>query len=487
MIWIAIRMLTGDGQKFYGLVFGIAFSTLLITQQLTIFVNLIERGASSVYNVPSADVWVMDEVSRTTDVNYPMPSTALDMVRSVPGVEWAVPHLRAGASVRSGDGDLEGVSIVGVDDATLIGLPRRMVAGSAEVLSQPDSVIIDDVGVARLFEDGRSPLGARLELNDQRAVIRAIADAIPSFTSQVTLYTKYSQALSYVPGTRNRLSFVLVGAAGGTDPHVLASRIQEQTGLRARTRDQFARDGVDFIIQNTGIPLNFGITVALGFIVGVAIVGLTFSLFIRDNIKQFGALKAIGVTNAKIRRMVADEQPNVARQRRHRRGKGRRVDAKRVTRGQQDVIVTRRFGLQDDVAAMFETGAQQRIGDAEKLVVVVAQRREPAYLTWGHGSFSPVPACITAYHCSRVQPTLKASAAARMRSGFCEPSIGTIRAGWTMIQLSAAATASVPKASPCSAKSAAAGCAGSRSRPPPSGDHASTAMSSAMAWSSVPS
>jgi putative ABC transport system permease protein len=127
MTWIAIRMLTGDAQKFYGIVFGIAFSTLLITQQLTIFVNLIERGASGTYNVPSADVWVMDEVSRTTDVAYPMPSTALDKVRSVPGVEWAVPHLRATASVRSGDGDLEGVSIIGVDDATLIGLPRRMV------------------------------------------------------------------------------------------------------------------------------------------------------------------------------------------------------------------------------------------------------------------------------------------------------------------------------------------------------------------------
>ena len=86
MIWIAIRMLTGDRQKFYGLVFGIAFSTLLITQQLTIFVNLLERGASGVYNVSSADVWVMDPVSRTTDVSYAMPSTALDKVRGVPGV-----------------------------------------------------------------------------------------------------------------------------------------------------------------------------------------------------------------------------------------------------------------------------------------------------------------------------------------------------------------------------------------------------------------
>ena len=304
MLWIAIRMLTGDAQKFYGLVFGIAFSTLLITQQLTIFVNLVERGASGVYNVGSPDVWVMDPVSRTTEVNYAMPSTALDKVRSVPGVEWAVPHLRAAASVRSGSGDLEGVAIIGVDDATLIGLPKNMVEGSIDVLSQPDSVIIDDTGLLRLFENGEDPIGQRLELNDQRAVIRGIADAIPSFTSQVTLYTKDSAALRYVPGTRNRLSFVLVGADEGVTPAELVERIESTTGLRARTRDDFAQDGIDFIIENTGIPLNFGITVALGFIVGVAIVGLTFSLFIRDNIKQFGALKAIGVTNRKIRGMV---------------------------------------------------------------------------------------------------------------------------------------------------------------------------------------
>ena len=236
MIWIAIRMLTGDRQKFYGLLFGIAFSTLLITQQLTIFVNLLERGASGVYNVSSADVWVMDPVSRTTDVAYAMPSTALDKVRGVSGVEWAVPHIRATAAVRTKDGDLEGVAIIGVDDATLIGLPKRMIEGSPDVLSQPDSVIIDDVGMTRMFPD-QSPIGERLELNDQRAVVRGIADAIPSFTSTVVLYTKYSQALNYVPGTRNRLSFVLVGKADDVSAQQLVDRIEAQTGLRARTRE----------------------------------------------------------------------------------------------------------------------------------------------------------------------------------------------------------------------------------------------------------
>ncbi len=305
MLWIAIRMLTGDPQKFYGLLFGIGFSTLLITQQLTIFVNLVERGASGVYNAPEAQVWVMDPVTRTTDVTYAMPSTALDEVRSVPGVEWAVPHLRAVASVRTRTGDLEGVTIVGVDDATLIGMPERMVIGDKSVLQQPDSVVIDDVGVNNLFGKGKDPIGQQLELNDQRAVIRGVADAIPSFTSQVVLYTKYSRALNYVPGTRNRLTFVLAGVSDGLTPTEVAGRIEAQTGLKAETRDDFSRAGVDFIIQNTGIPTNFGITVVLGFVVGVAIVGLTFSLFIRDNIKQFGALKAIGVTNSKIMGMVA--------------------------------------------------------------------------------------------------------------------------------------------------------------------------------------
>jgi len=304
VLWIAIRMLTGDAQKFYGLLFGIGFSTLLITQQMTIFVNLVERGASGVYNAPEAQVWVMDPVSRTTDVSYAMPGTALDKVRSVQGVEWAVPHLRAVANVRTKDGDLEGVTVIGVDDATLIGLPERMADQDRNVLFAPDSVVIDDVGVDRLFSNGASPLGERLELNDQRAIIRGIADAIPSFTSQVTLYTRYSSALNFVPGTRNRLSFVLVGVSEGKTPEAVAARIEQETGLKAETRTELAGAGVDFIIENTGIPINFGITVFLGFVVGVAIVGLTFSLFLRDNIKQFGALKAIGVTNAKIMQMV---------------------------------------------------------------------------------------------------------------------------------------------------------------------------------------
>jgi putative ABC transport system permease protein len=304
MTWVAIRMLTGDRVKFYGLVFGIAFSTLLITQQLTLFVNLVLRGGVAVEEVATADIWVMDPATTTSDVIFPMPITALDRVRGVSGVDFASPMLRSNATIRTAEGKLEGVTIIGVDDSALIGLPRRMALGTPDQLMDPDAVFIDDSGARKLFGDIGKAVGTQLELNDRRAVVKGIVDSTPTFTAQVTLYTRYSNALGYVPGTRNRLSFVLVRSDGSIPPKALAQRITAQTGLKARTSQEFAQDGVDFIIETTGIPINFGITVALGVVVGVAIVGLTLSLFLRDNIKQFGALKAIGVTNRKITGMV---------------------------------------------------------------------------------------------------------------------------------------------------------------------------------------
>jgi putative ABC transport system permease protein len=312
MNWVAIRMLTGDRVKFLGLVFGIAFSTLLITQQLTLFIGLIQRGGTAVEAVPTANVWVMDPATQTVDVIYPMPVTALERVRSVRGVAFASPFIRTVATIRTAEGNLEGVSVIGVDDATLIGLPRIMTVGSRQSLFEPDAVFLDDVGARKLFGNKKDVVGTRFELNDQRAIVRGIVDVNPTFTSQVNLYTRYSNALNYVPGTRNRLSFVLVRTAPGVTPEALDAAIEKQTGLKARTAEEFRGDGVNFIIENTGIPINFGITVILGVIVGVAIVGLTLSLFIRDNIKQFGALKAIGVTNNKIRLMVFTQSALVA-------------------------------------------------------------------------------------------------------------------------------------------------------------------------------
>jgi putative ABC transport system permease protein len=76
------------------------------------------------------------------------------------------------------------------------------------------------------------------------------------------------------------------------------------TGLGARTSAEFTWMTIDYFLRYTGIPFNFGITCLLGFLVGTAIAGQTFYNFTIENIKQFGALKAMGVTNTRIIGMI---------------------------------------------------------------------------------------------------------------------------------------------------------------------------------------
>src|SRR5262249_23732753 len=78
----------------------------------------------------------------------------------------------------------------------------------------------------------------------------------------------------------------------------------EKQGLKALTHDEFARLTIDYFVKHTGIIINFSITVGLGFIVGCAIAGQTFYTFTLENLHQFGALKAMGVSNLRIIGMV---------------------------------------------------------------------------------------------------------------------------------------------------------------------------------------
>src|SRR5205814_261513 len=98
--------------------------------------------------------------------------------------------------------------------------------------------------------------------------------------------------------------FVLAKADDGVTEAEVGRRIADQTGMKALTNDEFFWTTIGYYLKRTGIPINFGITVALGFFVGCAIAGQTFYLFTVENLKQFGALKAMGVGNGRLLRMI---------------------------------------------------------------------------------------------------------------------------------------------------------------------------------------
>ena len=310
---IAIKMLVGDRAKYLGIVMGITFASLLITQQSAIFVGLMTRTYSAITDLRLPDVWVMDPKVQFIDDIKPMQSTKLLNVRGVEGVEWAMPLYKGLLKARLDNGNFQTVNVIGLDDATLIGGPPAMVEGRLADLRRNEGVIVDAVGAAdKLAKPPREPGGPRvpltvgdtLEINDRRATVVGISSNSRTFQSQPIVYTTYSRALGYAPPERRLLSFVLVKAKPGQDLKELTERITRVTGLAAYTREDFEKLTVNYFMKYTGIPINFGIAVVLGFIVGTAIAGQTFYNFTLDNLRQFGALKAMGAQNGTLLKMI---------------------------------------------------------------------------------------------------------------------------------------------------------------------------------------
>jgi putative ABC transport system permease protein len=304
MNWVAWRMLVGDTTKYIGLVFGISFATLLMAQQISIFVGIIKRTASQVLDVRDAPIWVMDAKTRYIDEAPGIPDTDLMRVRSVSDVEWAVKLYKGQVTARLATGDFRAVILFGLDDSSMVGAPSEMLAGSLSDLNQPDAVIIDKAGYEYMWPGQPVELGREFELNDRRARLVGICKASAPFTTLPVLYSRYSTVRGFVPRQRNLMNFILVKPRDSASTGSTCAAIQQQTGLAAFTRDEFFWKTVRYFLSTTGIPVNFGITISLGFIVGAAITGQTFYLFTIENLKQLGALKAMGVTNSRILMMI---------------------------------------------------------------------------------------------------------------------------------------------------------------------------------------
>jgi putative ABC transport system permease protein len=179
-----------------------------------------------------------------------------------------------------------------------------MVMGSWERLREPDAVVIDKAGYMLLFPGEPLALERTLEMNDHAARIVGISDASAGFVSFPIIHARYSTAVNFQARERSQMAFVLARPQPGITPEELCSRIAAHTGLRARTTDGFRWDCIKYYLANTGIPVNFGITITIALIVGTVVAGQTFYLFTVENLRQFGALKAIGVTNWRLMGMI---------------------------------------------------------------------------------------------------------------------------------------------------------------------------------------
>ena len=326
MIGLALKMLFGDTAKYLMLVAGLFFATFLIVQQASVFCGLMRWTTSTLKNV-GAPIFIVEERVEQINETNPMRDTDVSRVRSVSAVKWAMPLYSGIQRVRLDDGSFKTIQLIGVDAASLAGAPARMKQGNLQDLRLPNTVVIDELATERLSPDPSDPakrikIGDRFEINDVEARVVGICEAMRSFTGGPYIWTTYERALQYTPPQRKMLSAVIAAPVDGMTNEQAAAEIERTTGLRAYVNDDFGPNRRDhkvgkstkygdfntstiwWYVKNTGIPISFGTTVVIGFIVGVAIACQTFYAFVLDNLKHLGALKAMGMSNFRLSMML---------------------------------------------------------------------------------------------------------------------------------------------------------------------------------------
>ncbi len=302
---VALQMLYGDRSKYALLISGIAFSVVLMAQGLAMLIGIIGFSSATLDNI-RAPIWVVMPTVEQADDVQPMKDTDVDRVRSVAGVAWAAPLSMGNAQGRvTSTGVSKSVTVVAVDSATLAGLPRRVLSGNLMDIRRANAVIIDEV-TAENFGSPEKPLelGDVFEMNDKRAEVVAIVRIKEGQGGSGIVFTTLDRARVYVPNQRKMVTQVLAGPQPGLSASEVAARIAAETRLQAVTEEKFGELSRQWIIENTPIPLVFGIIVAFGFLVGVVVCGQLFYDFILANSGNLGALKAMGATSWRLTRMT---------------------------------------------------------------------------------------------------------------------------------------------------------------------------------------
>ena len=297
---IAYKLLVNDKGKFAALLMGITFAVFLMIMMTSLFAGILHRSSATVLNV-GAKIWVMDPAVNTAVNSIPMPDYVLDAVRSINGVNYAVPLYSGGALVKLRSGVYQSVTVLGLDDSSLFGRPELIEGKIDDIYAENAFVVVKDAEFPKL-ENPR--IGTEFEINDHRGVIVGIARVTTSGLFGVpTLYTTYNRAITYIPSSRFTDAFILVDPKSSDAVPYIKQQVAN-LGYLALTKDEFIEKTSTFYKYKTGLGTNVLIMTVISFIVGLSISGQTFYTFILENLEKFGALKAIGAKGKELIFMI---------------------------------------------------------------------------------------------------------------------------------------------------------------------------------------
>jgi putative ABC transport system permease protein len=192
------------------------------------------------------------------------------------------------------------MSIVGVSAPTFAGGPWKF-KGDKQELAE-DGTIITDGWDAVLNENVK--VGDHFEVNGSRVLLIDSTEGARGLGVSYA-FTNIQHARKLGKFSTDQASAFLVEWEDGYTPQQVAANInQTLSGVKAYDGPAFSSATLSYISTSSGIVASFGFLVVFAIITGFAIVGLTLFSAVKDRIRDYGTLKAIGGTNGLVRKVI---------------------------------------------------------------------------------------------------------------------------------------------------------------------------------------
>ncbi|OGO50328.1 MAG: hypothetical protein A2148_06595 [Chloroflexi bacterium RBG_16_68_14] len=284
---LATRTLLRDWLRLFISIGGIGFAILLVLLLDGIRVGTVAKSTTYIDHV-GADIFAARAgVTNMALAASALPEEVVAEAGAVEGVGRAAGILRIPVII-SAQGEKRPVTLIGYDLTAGLGGPWELTAGRAIERDEEavvDSALADDLGL---------DLGDSLEaIGDTFTIVGFSGQTANIAGKHVFLTRRAVQAGLGFPGI---VSFVLIQVAPGADSEALAAALNEQLPeLTATPRQQLSQNDRDLLGRLFVAPVNVMATV--GFLVGLAIIGLTMYTTTAERLRDFGVLKAIGADN----------------------------------------------------------------------------------------------------------------------------------------------------------------------------------------------
>lgn len=305
MVSIARSMLLFDWRRYLAAVLAVTFSGLLVIVQLALLLGMFST-VSVVIDRSTADLWIGYRNTQSVDLGRPIAREADARAWAHRGVERVEGYASAYGDLRREDGVPVSVVINGIDASLeAVAFAKLLSADQRALLREPNSILIDIADTGKLG----ARVGTVVEINGKRARIVGMVEGMRAIGG-VNVVASIATARTLAPETANLPTFSLVRLKPGYSADVVAKEIADDPRLPRYSvwaANDFSIRSQTYWLLESGAGIGSGFASLLALLVGLVITSQTLSGAILASIKEFAALRALGVSRGSLRAVVIEQ------------------------------------------------------------------------------------------------------------------------------------------------------------------------------------